>query len=210
MSFGVGNEWPLGIILFIVHWYGMILSELSHRSNECYIDLNVTEHCIFFLIYLPNLVSMYAFNFIIFIFCVCTSISWWWASKSGIAMWQLMWNFLLFVFCTLIYVHANLLVMCCKAKLIAYLRCIFLFWHFSLFVSFCSNFGEFFQIVEKGKCLKFSHQPIGYVLAQLFIMWNNDLVFHIVFAICNSLVWFYWVQIKQILTFFSVIYTLFN
>ena len=34
LSFGVGNEQPLGIVLFIVHWYIMNLCELSHRGDE--------------------------------------------------------------------------------------------------------------------------------------------------------------------------------
>ena len=41
-------------------------------------------------------------------------------------------------------------------------------------------------------------------------MWNNDLVFHIVLAICNSLVCFYWVQIKQTLTMILCFTPFFN
>ena len=74
----------------------------------------------------------------------------------------------------------------------------YILWHFP-FMSFWFNFVNF-PNCEKGKCLQFSCQPMGYILIQLFFMWNNDLVFHIVLAICNSLVCFYWVQIKQTLT----------
>ena len=88
-------------------------------------------------------------------------------------------------------------VMCCIAKLIVYLRCIC--FDIFLFVSFWFNFINF-PNCEKGKCLQFSRQDMGYILSQPFFMWNNDLVFHIVLAICNSLVYFYWVQIKQTLT----------
>ena len=38
VSFRVGKEWPLGIVLFIIHWYSLIPSELSCRSNECYVN----------------------------------------------------------------------------------------------------------------------------------------------------------------------------
>ena len=97
--------------------------------------------------------------------------------------------------------------MCCIAKLIAYIRCIY--FDIFPFKSFWFNFINFLNC-EKGKCLQFSCQPIGYILTQLFFMWNNDLVFHIALAICNSLVCFYWVQIKQTLDYDSMFYTLFN
>ena len=142
----------LSIILFIVHWYSMNLSKLSCRGNECYVNLNMMEHCIFFLVALQYLSTNVCIQFIIFILCVCTTISWWWASKCGVTMWQLMWNFCLFVFCTLIYVHISLLGMHCKAKLSVYLRCIFDIFPFCvILIQFCRIFPN----CEKGKCLQF-------------------------------------------------------
>ena len=146
----------------------MNLSELSYRSNECYIDLNGTEHCIFFLVYLQNLsinVCIQFYNFHIlclhFYFLVVSFKVWYHYVTAHV-------KFSLFVFCTLIYVHVILLVTHCKAKLIAHLRCIC----FDIF-PFCVILIQFWRIFpncEKGKCLQFSHQPIGYVLAQLFFM----------------------------------------
>ena len=91
-------------------------------------------------------------------------------------------KFSLFMLYTLIYVHVNLLVTHCKEKLITYLRCISLFGHFPFLYQFGSILENSFQILEKGKCLQFSHQPIGYVVAQLFIVWNTD--FGVSYSIC--------------------------
>ena len=73
-------------------------------------------------------------------------------------------------------------------------------------------FDFFSQNVKRESVYSFC-QPTGYVLAQLFLfffMWNNDLVFHIALAICNSLVSIYRIQIEQSLTFICDTYTLFN
>ena len=129
VSFSVGKEWPLGIILFIIHWYSMIPSELSSRSNDHYINFkhDRTLHllafsCFTILLYksLHSIVFFCFFSqFVFALLCPGDELQSLVSLCDNLCEISVSLCFLLWYVC-----------MCFKAKLSAYLRYIPLFWHF--------------------------------------------------------------------------------
>ena len=173
-------------------------------------NLNMTEHCIF----LPSCFTWFSSNictqFLAFpTFCVCTS--------HFLCIFVVSFKFwfqyviahvnCLFVICILVHVHTGL----CTSVLYSknWLH------RLAVYGNLTFSFLSFWLILVKKISKLWKKENVymvvlllnlwGIHLTQLFFMWNNDLVFHIVCAICNSLVCFCRPQTKQtLITIFYV------